>query len=101
MSKCNIVTMRKQQGKGAALFVIDPRSGSAKDEQMQHCHEGIRSSKCVWLGNSDRLCTVGFTRQSKRQIKVWDRRMMGGDAISSMDIDQSSSLLWPFFDDAR
>ncbi len=37
-------------------------------------HEGARSSKLTFLGSKDKLVSVGFTRQSQRQFKIWDPR---------------------------
>lgn len=52
-------------------------------------HEGARSSKITYLGTKEKLVSVGFTKQSQRQFKVWDPRNLSKE-IKKMDIDQAA-----------
>lgn len=52
-------------------------------------HEGARSSKITYLGTKEKLVSVGFTKQSQRQFKVWDPRNLTKE-IKKMDIDQAA-----------
>lgn len=84
------------------LRLIDPRKGEAVHTIA--AHEGQRTMKVVFCpnngpGNNEVVCTVGFTRQSKRQFKLWDQRDMT-KAYASCNIDQSAGALLPFYDDA-
>lgn len=65
-------------------------------------HQGAKNQRVVWLGNSDRLATTGFSRLSDRQIGVWDAfNLEKGDLGGFYNIDQSSGILMPFFDDSN
>lgn len=35
-------------------------------------HAGAKNQRVVWLGNSERLATTGFSKLSDRQIGIWD-----------------------------
>lgn len=60
-------------------------------------HEGTKASKAVYLGNRDYLLTVGFTRQSQRQLKIWDTRNLETE-VKALEIDQAAGVIMPFFD---
>lgn len=49
--------------------MVDARTGALAAAKAE-AHEGAKSSKCTFLGDRDLLLTVGFTKQSQRQIKV-------------------------------
>ncbi|EMC99139.1 hypothetical protein BAUCODRAFT_31450 [Baudoinia panamericana UAMH 10762] len=63
-------------------------------------HEGAKSSRCVWLGDHDRVATTGFSKMSERQLGLWDLRdpskPVGGQP---QFIDSSSGVAMPFWDD--
>ncbi|SMN21960.1 similar to Saccharomyces cerevisiae YLR429W CRN1 Coronin, cortical actin cytoskeletal component that associates with the Arp2p/Arp3p complex to regulate its activity [Maudiozyma saulgeensis] len=65
-------------------------------------HTGAKNQRVVWLGNSDRLATTGFSKLSDRQIGIWDAfNLEKGDLGGFYNIDQSSGILMPFFDDSN
>jgi len=64
--------------KDKVLRVIDGRTGAVAAERKE-AHEGTKSSKCVWLGDRGLLLTVGFTKQSRRQVREGGRE--GGKAV--------------------
>ncbi len=37
-------------------------------------HEGVKCFKLVWLGDSNNILTAGFTKQSKREFRIFDTR---------------------------
>jgi len=76
--------------------LIDPRSG----EETASCspHDGAKCFKGVFLGNDTRFATTGFTRASKRQLKIWDQRKLEGKPLKTIDIDTASGVLLPFYD---
>ncbi|CAK9086073.1 Coronin-A (Coronin) (p55), partial [Durusdinium trenchii] len=82
--------------KDKKMRLIDPRTGAATAEV--EAHQGAKTSKLTYLGPSGRLCSVGFTRQSKRQFKIWDPRSMASP-LTTTDIDQAAGVLMPFFDE--
>jgi coronin-1B/1C/6 len=76
--------------------VIDPRTG--KTSSMVAAHDGTKTTKLEWLGKEEKFASVGFTRQSKRQLKIWDPRKIATE-VSSLDIDQAAGVIMPFYDE--
>ncbi|CEP61652.1 coronin LALA0_S03e07734g [Lachancea lanzarotensis] len=62
-------------------------------------HSGAKNQRVVWLGNSSRVATTGFSKLSDRQIGVWDAfDLEKGDLGGFYTVDQSSGIMMPFFD---
>lgn len=63
-------------------------------------HTGAKNSRCVWMGDHDRVVTTGFSRMSDRQLGLWDIRNpakpVGGDFTY---LDSISGICMPFWDD--
>ena len=81
--------------KDKRLRIIDLRRGEVLNSGI--CHQGSKSAKVVYLGDSGRLFTTGFSRFSDRQWAVWtqqDLRM----PLRLENIDSSSGVLFPFYD---
>jgi len=83
------------------LRLIDPRSGEVTSKVEGH--EGTRTMKVEFCpqaggGSIDAFCTTGFTRQSKRQFKLWDSRNMNSPIVQQ-NIDQSAGAILPFYDE--
>ncbi|KAK1064750.1 Coronin-like protein crn1 [Friedmanniomyces endolithicus] len=61
---------------------------------------GAKSSRCVWMGDHDRVVTTGFSKMSERQLGLWDMRdptkPVGGDFTP---MSSSSAVSMPFWDD--
>lgn len=81
--------------KDKQVRIVDGRT--AQCVSSINAHEGAKSCKLTFLGNKDKLVTVGFTRQSQRQFKVWDPRNTSA-ALKRVDIDQSAGVIMPFYD---
>lgn len=65
-------------------------------------HAGAKNQRVVWLGNSERLATTGFSKLSDRQIGIWDAfNLEKGDLGGFYTVDQSSGILMPFYDDGN
>ena len=65
-------------------------------------HTGAKNQRVVWLGNSDRLATTGFSKLSDRQIGIWDAfNIEKGDLGGFYTVDQSSGILMPFYDEGN
>jgi len=82
--------------KDKTIRLIDGRTGSLASE-IKTPHEGSKSVKTVWLGNSGKFATVGFTRQSQRELKIWDVNNLDKE-VKKIDIDQAAGVIMPFFD---
>ena len=76
--------------------IIDPRS-SIVSSTISNAHEGSKSTKLTYAGTLERLVTVGFTKFSARQFKIWDPRNTSQE-LKKIDIDQSAGVILPFFD---
>ncbi|XP_064645556.1 serine/arginine repetitive matrix protein 2-like isoform X4 [Lineus longissimus] len=81
--------------KDKKIRVIDPRSGSVVSEGPGHV--GPKSSKVVFLGDSQRLFTTGFSRMSERQFGIWDMNDLS-KPLRLESIDSSSGVLLPYYD---
>jgi len=76
--------------------IHDARTGRTTGT-INTAHEGVKSIKMTYTGNMDKLVTVGFTRQSQRQFKIWDPRKLDAE-IKRIDIDQAAGVIMPFYD---
>ncbi|GBN64698.1 Coronin-2B [Araneus ventricosus] len=81
--------------KDKKLRVIDARSGDVLQEGI--CHQGSKAAKVVFLGDSGRLFTTGFSRFSDRQWSVWSQHNLQAP-LRMENIDSSSGVLFPFYD---
>ncbi|XP_066992330.1 coronin-2B isoform X2 [Anabrus simplex] len=85
--------------KDKKLRVIEPRKGIVLSEGI--CHAGTKACKVVFLGNTGRLLTTGFSRHSDRQYAVWSQSDLS-EPLCVENIDCSSGVLFPYYDhDAR
>lgn len=65
-------------------------------------HTGAKPSRVVWLGQSDRILTTGFSRLSDRQVGIWDVKDIAKGPIDGfLVIDSSSGVLIPIFDESN
>jgi coronin-1B/1C/6 len=81
------------------IRIWDIRSGKIISEGPGHT--GAKPARVVWLGNTDRIVTSGFSKLSDRQIGIWDVNDISKGAIDGfLYIDSSSGVLIPFFDES-
>ncbi|KAG5176878.1 hypothetical protein JKP88DRAFT_334438, partial [Tribonema minus] len=83
--------------KDKSMRICDARAATVSTV-IPNAHEGARSTKLTYLGSKDKLLSVGFTRQSQRQFKIWDPRNTSAE-IKKVDIDQAAGVIMPFYDD--
>ena len=81
--------------KDKKVRLLDPRSGAGAE--IDKPHEGSKAVKLAFLGDTGLVATVGFTRQSQRQLKIWDERDTSKE-LHCIGIDQAAGVLLPFFD---
>ncbi|KAG9296997.1 hypothetical protein G9A89_008583 [Geosiphon pyriformis] len=60
-------------------------------------HQGVKGTRVVWLGDSDRIVTTGFSKMSDRQVWLWDSNSLG-KPIKDIMLDTSSGIVMPFYD---
>ncbi|OZJ06460.1 hypothetical protein BZG36_00519 [Bifiguratus adelaidae] len=77
------------------LRILDLRAGKVVQEGAGH--QGIKGSRAVWLGDTDRIVTTGFSRMSDRQLNLWDAGDFG-KPIKSEFLDTSAGIIMPFYD---
>ncbi|XP_077562721.1 coronin-2B-like isoform X2 [Haemaphysalis longicornis] len=81
--------------KDKKLRIIDPRACTVIREGV--CHQGSKASKVVFLGDTGRLFTTGFSRFSDRQWAVWSQHDLS-KPLRTENIDSSSGVLFPYYD---
>ncbi|KAF9175238.1 Coronin-like protein crn1 [Mortierella sp. AD011] len=77
------------------LRVFDVRSN--KIVLQGDSHSGVKGSRVVWMGNSDRLATTGFSKMSDRQVNIWDATNLE-KPLKANNLDTSSGVIMPFYD---
>jgi coronin-1B/1C/6 len=96
---CAVVTFsfltRRRQHRHQ-VRIVDARSGE-EAAVIDGAHEGAKSVKVCFLGAKDKMVTFGFTKQSQRQLRVWDSRNPSA-ALSTTQIDQAAGVIMPFYD---
>ncbi|CAG8656654.1 4609_t:CDS:10 [Funneliformis caledonium] len=78
------------------LRIFDVRSSKVVQEAASH--QGIKGSRVVWLGDTERLATTGFSKMSDRQVYLWDSTQLE-KPIKTMMLDTSSGIVMPFYDE--
>lgn len=77
--------------------VLDPRTDTVAVEF--EAHTGAKGCRVCYLGTTHMLATTGFSRQSDRQLFVWDVRGTDkGKAVVEHLVDTASGSLMPFYD---
>jgi hypothetical protein len=75
--------------------LIDPRTGKVTDTFP--AHDGTKGSRCIWLGNKEWILTVGMSKTSEREFRIWDPRDLSKH-LAFKSIDTASGMLMPFYD---
>lgn len=81
--------------KDKCIRVIDPRTGKVVSKGKGHL--GSKSSKIVFLGDTTRLFTTGFSKYSDRQWAIWNQYDLR-EPLTIENIDSSSGVMFPFYD---
>jgi len=77
------------------LRVIDARSGRIVSKGIGH--PGPKTSKVLFLADSNRLISTGYGKQFERQMALWDATDLSKPLTVEM-IDFSAGALIPFYD---
>jgi coronin-1B/1C/6 len=78
------------------IRLVDARSATVAST-IETAHDGAKSVKLTYAGNLNKLISVGFTRTSQRQFKIWDPRNVAQE-VEKVDIDQAAGVIMPFYD---
>ncbi|KEG09412.1 coronin [Trypanosoma grayi] len=82
--------------KDKKVNIMDPRKGDIVASGS--AHQSGKTQRCLWAKRPNLIMTTGFNKAQARQVMVWDARNMTAPAQTE-DIDQSSSVMLPFFDE--
>ncbi|CAF2989043.1 unnamed protein product [Rotaria sp. Silwood2] len=77
------------------IRVIEPRTGRIISKGIGH--QGPKTSKLVFLGDTNRILSTGFGKQFERQIAIWNLNDLTKPLIVET-IDFSAGALIPFYD---
>ncbi|KAI7832196.1 hypothetical protein BC939DRAFT_498288 [Gamsiella multidivaricata] len=61
-------------------------------------HDSLRSSRVLWLGESNVVASVGFGRGSQREILLFNANDLGSGPIDKKLMDNSPGVLVPHYD---
>jgi coronin-1B/1C/6 len=84
--------------KDKMVRVFDPRTSCAAPAAEVQAHDGAKVVNLAFLGRRELLLSAGFTRSSRRELKIWDPRKFD-TPVGAHDLDQSAGVLMPFWDD--
>lgn len=78
------------------IRVCDGRTGSVA-QMIEKAHEGAKSVKLVFAGETGKLMSFGTSRQSAREIKVWDLKNLGAP-LHTEGVDNAAGGMIPLWD---
>jgi len=82
--------------KDKKLRVFDVRSAKVVHETVNH--EGTKNQRALWLGDTNRIVTTGFSKTSDRQLFIRDTTNFN-ELLVNENIDTSAGTLMPFYDE--
>lgn len=83
--------------KDKSVKIVDGRTGK-ESCKIDMAHGGSKSTKIQWLNNeSTHILTTGCSKQSAREMKVWDLKDLS-KPLHTEQIDTASGALMPFYD---
>jgi len=83
--------------KDKKLRLYDPRQIDSSTSIIHDAFDGTKSSKVFWIPKLNWIGATGFSKDAKRQLKIWDLKNLK-DTIYKIDIDQAASVLLPYYD---
>ena len=81
--------------KDKKMRLVDPRANTCSGEVQ--AHDGAKSVKVVYAGDSGKLFSFGSTKQSSREIKVWDLKNLS-EPIHTEAVDTAAGAMIPLYD---
>jgi WD40 repeat protein len=82
--------------KDKKLRIVDPRASSIVAEA--EAHQGVKGMRVTYLGNKEKLFSMGFSKTSERQFSIWDPKNLS-KPIHATNVDTASGIIMPFYDD--
>eukprot|EP01083_Nonionella_stella_P041160 111625_1 len=90
-------SMLATTSKDKVIRIFDPRK-TEESMKIDGAFGGMKSSKCFWANSFGWVGATGFSKSSKRELKVWDVRNLE-KPIFDKGLDNMSSILIPHMDD--
>jgi len=81
--------------KDKKVRVVDPRQKKVVAEV--EAHAGVKGGRSLWLGNREKIFSVGFSKTSEREYALWDPKKMSEPLVRTT-VDSASGVLLPFYD---
>jgi len=88
-------TLYATASKDKKVRMLDPRANAIIGEV--EAHPGVKGMRLCFLGQRDKLFTMGFSKTSERQYSLWDPRSLV-TPLKTENIDTSAGILMPFYD---
>lgn len=83
--------------KDKSVKIIDGRNGE-ESAKIDVAHEGSKSTKIQWLSRGGKhLLTTGASKQSGRELKIWDLKNLS-KPLHVESVDTASGALMPLYD---
>ena len=82
--------------KDKVVRLFDGRTGDITSK-IEPAHEGTKSVKIVFCGESGKMLTTGASKTSSREVKVWDIKNLS-KPLNTETIDTASGALIPLYD---
>ena len=82
--------------KDKAVRILDGRKPDVVS-LMENAHEGMKSIKLAYLGDSGKLMTTGASKTSAREVKIWDLKNLS-KPLCTETVDTASGALLPLYD---
>lgn len=82
--------------KDKIVRLIDARTAKVS-ETIKIPHDGLKSVKLSFIGETGKFLTTGASRQNSREVKVWDLKNLS-KPLGTEKIDTASGVLLPLYD---
>lgn len=82
--------------KDKAIRLIDPRT-AALASKIDTAHDGAKSVKLVYANDSGKMFSFGASKQSSREIKVWDIKNLD-KPLHTESVDTAAGGMIPLWD---
>eukprot|EP00004_Rigifila_ramosa_P019672 TRINITY_DN5029_c0_g1_i1.p1 TRINITY_DN5029_c0_g1~~TRINITY_DN5029_c0_g1_i1.p1 ORF type:complete len:582 (+),score=128.77 TRINITY_DN5029_c0_g1_i1:34-1746(+) len=76
--------------------LVDPRSSTSVASTI--AHDNARGSRVIFLGRKDRLASMGFSKTSERELRIWDARDMS-TPVGTLALGTGAGMMMPFYDE--
>lgn len=82
--------------KDKAVRFVDARS-STVTSKIDEAHSGVKGGKVMYMGESGKVLTTGHSKESGREVKIWDLRNLE-QPLQTEKIDTAAGVLMPMYD---